>query len=262
MKVAVYQMDIIPGDIEQNRKKVEKWSDEVTLNQQVDLIVLPEMWTTAYTLPQLEQLIEEDEHSVELFLAELAKKHNVNIIAGSIVVKEEGEFFNRALVYNRQGENVYHYDKIHLVPMLKEDEYLTGGKKRANVFELDGHKMAVIICYDLRFPELARAVALEGAELLVVVAEWPLAREQHWNTLLKARAIENQLFVVSSNRVGTYDGVEFAGQSQIINPWGELIEYGSIEREETLLAILSLEEVQRIRKEVPVFSSRVPSLYK
>ncbi|MCK0472437.1 carbon-nitrogen family hydrolase [Halalkalibacter sp. APA_J-10(15)] len=262
MKVAIYQMDIIAGEIEQNRQKVANWAEEVCKEDSVDLLVLPEMWTTAYTLPQLQQLIDENNDEMEFFLAGLAQKYEVNVIAGSIVVKEKGHFYNRALVYNRQGELVYQYDKIHLVPMLKEDDYLTGGHNKAEVFELEGRKIGLIICYDLRFPELTRSLALEGAEMLVVVAEWPLAREQHWNTLLKARAIENQLYVVSSNRVGAYDGEEFAGQSQVINPWGEVIISGSVEWEETLLASLNVEDVQRIRQDVPVFTSRVPSLYK
>ncbi|GAE31097.1 carbon-nitrogen family hydrolase [Halalkalibacter hemicellulosilyticus] len=262
MKVAIYQMDIIAGEIEQNRQKVANWAEEVCTGESMDLLVLPEMWTTAYTLPQLQQLIGENNDEMESFLVGLAQKYEVNVIAGSIVVKEKGHFYNRVLVYSRQGELAYHYDKIHLVPMLKEDDYLTGGQNKAEVFELDGRKIGVIICYDLRFPELARSLALEGAEMLVVVAEWPLARELHWNTLLRARAIENQLYVVSSNRVGAYDGVEFAGQSQVINPWGEVVAKGSIEKEETLFTSLDLEEVQRIRQDVPVFKSRVPSLYK
>jgi predicted amidohydrolase len=146
--------------------------------------------------------------------------------------------------------------------MLDEHLYLKGGDSAVQVFELDGRKMGVIICYDLRFPELVRSLALQGAEVVFVVAEWPLARANHWEILQQARAIENQLFIVSCNRSGTYDDVEFAGRSMVINPWGETLEKASVVKEETLTIALNLNEVTRIRKEVPVFASRVPKLYK
>lgn len=262
MKVVMYQMDIIPGKPKENCKKVENWADKVCNSLNPDILVLPEMWTTAYTLTELETIIQELDTDIVLFLQGIAKKHKVNLVAGSIAVKENGKVYNRALVIDRHGELIYQYDKIHLVPMLKEHLYLDGGKEAGTVFELDGYKMGLMICYDLRFPELARSLALQGAEIIFVVAEWPSARELHWNILQKARAIENQVFVASCNRVGIYDGVEFAGQSQVITPWGESLFVGSSSTEETLTTSLDMSTVKKIRSEVPVFNSRVPSLYK
>ncbi|BAB04766.1 carbon-nitrogen family hydrolase [Halalkalibacterium halodurans] len=263
MKVALYQMDILPGDPRGNERKVKEWIEDVMQQEDVpDLLVLPEMWTTAYTLDQLEHLAEGEERYTELFLKELAREHNVNIVAGSIAKKEKGKLYNRALVFDRRGHTVYQYDKIHLVPMLSEPDYLTGGDAAASVFELEGTKMGLVICYDLRFPELMRSLALEGAEIVFIVAEWPEARAVHWEVLQRARAIENQSYVISCNRVGAYAGVTFAGRSMVIDPWGDVLIQGSRDQEQTLTTKLNPDKVSEVREAVPIFQSRVPTKYK
>lgn len=262
MKFAVYQMNIVPGQPEKNRQKVKEWVEEVVSKEKPDTIVLPEMWTTSYTLEELKVLADESAEPTKSFLQELATKHGINIIGGSIANRVDGKVYNLSLVFNKKGELVYQYNKMHLVPMLNEHLFLTGGEKSVEVFELDGVKMGLIICYDLRFPELARSIALDGAQVLFVVAEWPTARKQHWTSLQIARAIENQMFVVSSNNVGNHDGVDYGGTSMVVDPWGEVIEVGSEMNEETLTATLDLERVKQVRKEVPIFESRVPHLYK
>ncbi|WP_096188922.1 carbon-nitrogen family hydrolase [Evansella halocellulosilytica] len=261
MNIAAYQMDIMNGEPAKNRKKVERWIADVRAKGKADILVLPEMWTTAYTLTELEHLAENEEEVTLTFLKTLALKHDVHLVAGSIATKVNDDIFNRAYVINDKGKLIYHYDKIHLVPMLDEPRYLTGGKKQVQSFELNGVKMGVIICFDLRFPEITRQLALEGVEVLFVLGEWPAARKDHWTTLLKARAIENQMYVISSNRIGSYNNVEFAGNSMIVDPWGEVIIQGSDDQEETLLASIETEKVKAVRKDVPVFKCRVPSLY-
>ncbi|WP_078551249.1 carbon-nitrogen family hydrolase [Bacillus alkalicellulosilyticus] len=262
MRVAIYQMDIIPGNPKANQQKVRDWIQVVMEGDGADVLVLPEMWTTAYTLTDLAQLAEEDTKETIELLSHWALMYNVNIVAGSIATKENDNIYNRAFIFNREGKLVHQYDKMHLVPMLDEHLYLKGGREQAITFELDGVKMGVIICYDLRFPELARSLALEGAQVLFLLAEWPEARKEHWKHLQIARAIENQMYVVSSNRVGTYNDVEFCGRSKVITPWGEVIAQGSASEEQTITAELKLEEVTTARKIVPVFESRVPNLYK
>ncbi len=254
-------MDIVPMNPEANREKVKRWAGHVIKEEQPDLLVLPEMWTTAYTLPELDQVADREGEPTTSFLRELAHTYGVNIIGGSIANRKGGKFYNTAVVVDRSGTVVYQYDKIHLVPMLNEHHYLEGGKEKVEVFELDGVKMGLIICYDLRFPELARKLALEGAQVLHIVAEWPAARREHWKALQVARAIENQMYVLSCNRIGAYDDVEFAGTSMIIDPWGDVVAAGSKENEETIIADVSFSEVPRVRKEVPIFKSRVPDLY-
>lgn len=262
MKFSIYQMDIIPGNPEQNRQKVSEWLEKDVQENNPDTVVLPEMWTTAYTLPNLHNLADVNGHPTVSFLKEQATKHGINIIGGSIANKKDSSIYNTAIVINRQGELVYEYDKTHLVPMLNEHKYLTGGKKAAEVFELDGLKFGVIICYDLRFPELIRPLALDGAQVLCIVAEWPSARRNHWRNLQIARAIENQMYVVSSNRIGSYDGQEFSGNSIVVDPWGDILSEGSNDQEEVLSLSLDLERVDQARKDVPIFNSRVPNIYK
>lgn len=261
MKYAVYQMNILPGDPEGNRTKVRHWLQETMKTRQPEVIVLPEMWTTAYTLPELDQYADHHAEPTTSFLQELAQDYQVHIIGGSVANQRDGTFYNTALIVNKNGELIYSYDKIHLVPMLNEPDYLSGGQEKAGLFEIEDVKMAVIICYDLRFPELTRQLALDGVQVLHVVAEWPRARRQHWRTLLMARAIENQMYIVASNRVGAYDGQTFAGTSLIVDPWGHVLQEGSETHEETLWEAIDVSQIPEIRERVPVFSSRVPELY-
>lgn len=261
MKYSIYQMDIIPGDPEKNRVKVKEWIEKEVEVNKPDTVVLPEMWTTAYTLDSLEQVAEINGEPVKSFLKELAEKLSINIIGGSVANKVDGKFYNTSFVFDRSGSLVYEYNKVHLVPMLNEHKYLTGGQRIPEVFELDGVKMGLIICYDLRFPEIIRTLAIKGAQVLHIVAEWPDARTNHWRTLQIARAIENQMYVVSSNRVGSFDGTRFCGTSMVIDPWGNVLKEGSESKEEKLFIQLDLEKVNQVRKDVPLFTSRVPHLY-
>ena len=262
MKYSIYQMDIIAGNPDANRMKVRHWLEAEMKENKPDIVVLPEMWTTAYTLKALDKVADTNGAKTKSFLKELALTFKVNIIGGSVANQKDGKFYNSSFVFARNGDLVYEYDKVHLVPMLNEHDFLAGGEKVPEVFELEGIKMGLIICYDLRFPEIIRSLALDGAEVLHVVAEWPAARTRHWKVLQAARAIENQMYVVSANRVGEYDGVEFAGASMAINPWGDVLLEAGEEDEETLAITLDLEKVKTVREEVPIFTSRVPHLYK
>ncbi|HET7581116.1 MAG TPA: carbon-nitrogen family hydrolase [Bacillales bacterium] len=261
MKFAIYQMDLYAGEPKKNREKVAEWAAKVVEEQSPEVLVLPEMWTTAYMLPDLENVADRGAEPTVSFLKELAKQHGVSIIGGSVANKRDGQFYNTALVVNQQGQLVHEYDKIHLVPMLDEPRYLSGGASRAEVFELNGVKMGVIICYDLRFPELARRLALNGAQVLFITAEWPSARKDHWRALQVARAIENQMAVVSCNRIGETNGTSFCGTSMVIEPWGGVLAQGSENQEETVVGEIDLSNIPKVRKEVPVFASRVPELY-
>ncbi|HEU5140363.1 MAG TPA: carbon-nitrogen family hydrolase [Bacillales bacterium] len=261
MKLAVYQMDLKAGRPKLNRERVAQWAARTVKEEKPDILVLPEMWTTAYTLSEMESVADRDGEPTTSFLKELAVEHGVHIIGGSVANKKKGRFYNTALVVNREGKLVFQYDKIHLVPMLDEPQYLSGGAAKAETFELDGMKMGIIICYDLRFPELARKLALDGAQVLYVVAEWPSTRKGHWQALQIARAIENQMAVVSCNRVGTTNETSFCGTSMVVDAWGEVVAKGSEDREETITAQVDLSSVPEIREAVPVFASRVPEMY-
>lgn len=261
MRISVYQMDVIAAKPEENRAKVKSWIERVAREEKPDTILLPEMWTTAYALPELDELADVNGEPTTSFLQELASEHQINIVGGSFANKIEGKTYNTAVVVDRAGEVVHQYSKVHLVPMLDEHLYLSQGEVGDLVFELEGSKMALIICYDLRFPELTRHLNLLGTQVLFIPAEWPSARTSHWKYLQVARAIENQTYVVSANRVGEYNGVQFCGRSMFVDPWGNVECCGSATNEETLTQTVDLNEVFKVREKVPVLQSRVPHLY-
>ncbi len=261
MKIAIYQMEIIAGNPGENRRKAAEWVGQVCKDNKPDLLIMPELWTTGYTLDRLEELAEDNGDQTIAFISDLAVRWQVAITAGSIAAKVDKRIYNTSFTVDKRGEIIHRYDKIHLVPMLDEHLYLEGGKKKAEVFEIDGVKIGVIICYDLRFPELIRSLALEDVQLLVIAAEWPAERERHWEILQLARAIENQMYIASCNTIGSFNGVTYCGQSMVVDPWGDIIRKGSKDSEETIVCTLDLQKVKEVRKNVPIFSSRVPHLY-
>jgi predicted amidohydrolase len=148
---------------------------------------------------------------------------------------------------------------MHLFRLMAEEKYLAPGEA-ATLADTPWGKIGMAICYDLRFPELFRRYALGGAQLILVPAEWPHPRRAHWQTLLRARAIENQCFVAACNRVGTTGNSTFFGASAVIDPWGEtLIEGG--EAEMILTVTIDLALVDSVRRRIPVFEDRRPELY-
>ena len=162
-------------------------------------------------------------------------------------------------LYSPDGTLAASYSKIHLFRLMDEDQYLAPGEA-GELHELPWGCAGLAICYDLRFPELFRRYALEGARLLILPAEWPHPRRMHWRTLLRSRAIENQCFVAACNRVGTTEGVTFFGSSAVIDPWGEtLIEGG--ETEALLTVRIDLNTVEATRAKIPILADRRPELY-
>lgn len=273
-QVAVIQMDVRIGEPAENMTRVKRALAEAiglgeasdrdvsnrTVVQKPDVIVLPEMWNTGYALRDLANLADADGESTKALIRSFAAEHGVNIIAGSVAVSEpDGTFANRSYVFNRQGESVTHYDKLHLFRLMDEEQYLRQGE-RLGQFQLEGLNAALMICYDIRFPELTRTLALGGARVLFVPAQWPNPRKHHWRTLLQARAIENQMYVVACNRVGMSGETSFFGHSMVIDPWGEVLAEGD-EQETILRAELDLELVSDVRGRIPIFADRRPELY-
>lgn len=263
MIIKSFQFEISFGNVEKNMKKVEDMFNKEDLTN-VDTVVLPEMWTTGYDLERIHEISADNYlEPVKSNIKKLAKEYNINIIAGSIANKTKNGVRNTAFVISKNGDFIYDYSKMHLVPMLDEPKYLMEGTSRAETFELDGEKAGVLICYDLRFPEVFRDLSLEGAKVIFVVAEWPIERTEHWITLLKARAIENQCYIVSSNVIGTQPtGTTFAGSSMIIDPFGEIMVEADKYSETSIEASLDLEYIGKVRKEIPIFDSRRKELYK
>lgn len=257
-KIALLQFAVCYGKPEENEQKVEALFKQA-VDQGSHLVMLPEMWTTGYDLARLEQTADENGRRVKKMIGSLARRHNTAVIAGSVPVKRETGVTNTMFVFDEKGRLLLEYDKVHLFRLMNEDQFLVPGEKKG-LFSLFGSPCAGLICYDIRFPEWVRAHVLAGARLLFVAAEWPLERLDHWKTLLRARAIENQCYVVAANGTGSDPRHDFAGHSLVVDPWGEIT--ASAGREETVvMAEVDPEKVQKIRMKIPVFSDRQPEMY-
>lgn len=253
-KAASIQFDIKLGDIDSNLSYVLSETKRLS-KEDARLIVLPEMWNTGYAWRKLGGLSERTPEILEE-LKRASKKGS--IIIGSIPEKYGNDIYNTAYVID-SGRLIGKYRKIHLFTPMKEDYFLKAGSEPLLCNTSIG-KIGVLICYDVRFPELARKLTLEGAEMLVVPAEWPHPRLDHWRTILKARAIENQLFVIAANRCGKQGMVRFCGNSMVVNPWGEVIAEAG-EKEETITAEIDLGLVSKYRNEMPALKDRRQEVY-
>jgi omega-amidase len=259
MKIAVCQMNIIQGDKEENRKTAESNIDEAVRNG-AKVIIFPEMWTSGYDFDRLNEHTEGLHGPTSQFLSRKAKQHGVYLVGGSLPVQFPDGVKNTSITYDPNGKIINIYSKLHLIGLMEEDKYLAHGTEYST-FEIEQSPAAVIICYDLRFPELIRSYALEDARVLFVPAEWPIQREQHWLALLRARAIENQLYVVGANMAGRNEKDVFNGHSIVYDPWGEIVaEAGS--EPAILYAEIDLNVVQSVRERMPVFKDRIPNLYR
>jgi omega-amidase len=259
MKTALIQMDIALGDVEANRCKARSFIAQ-GLDRGAELFVLPELWTTGYALKEIHRLAEPADGQTVCMLQQIARENRIEIITGSIAELRNGKVFNTAYAIGRNGGILAQYSKIHLIGLMAEDRYLSPGKEKC-LFDLSLGKAGMIICYDLRFTELPRALALQGCQALFIPAEWPSARGRHWQALTIARAIENQMFVIAVNRVGSDPDNAFFGHSMIVNPWGEILIEGAETEEELLVTDVDFAAVADIRKRIPVFADRRPECY-
>ena len=226
VKISVLQFKSELGNVEKNFETARRLIDGA---KNSDVVILPELWTTGYYPSPLENFADVDSKRIAEFICAASVKNNVNIIGGSTVAQIDGKIFNRCIVSNRYGKIIAAYDKTHLFTFADEGNVFTAGKT-FSTFELEGVKCGVAICYDLRFPEFIRKLALTGIEILFVPAAWSLKRLTPRQILTKARAIENQFFVVFANS---------AGKSEIINPLGEVVAESNV-GEEILTADVDL----------------------
>ncbi|MFD2761202.1 carbon-nitrogen family hydrolase [Lentibacillus juripiscarius] len=257
-KIAMIQMDVTYGDPKVNFARVGKWVMDA-VQSGAEIIVLPELWDTGYDLERFEMLADKDAKATIEFLSDLAKQWNVAIVGGSAAEQTVDGMKNTMLVVDQDGKLVHKYSKLHLFQLMDEHVYLTKGEDHAD-FELAGIPSAGFICYDIRFPEWMRKSAVNGAKVMYVTAEWPKQRIDHWRTLLQARAIENQCYVVACNRVGADPNNEFGGMSMVVDPWGEIVTDGGHD-EKIVLAEIDLDKVDEIRREIPIFQDRQEDWY-
>jgi predicted amidohydrolase len=220
MRVALIQLDTAWEHKPANLKRAEELIANAA-EQGCDLAVLPEMFSTGFSM-NVKDIAEDEDGPTASFLSGAAKKHSINIIGGFSAKGTDAKGRNVAHAYGREGELLASYAKMHPFCLAGEDKHYEAGDSPV-VFELDGTPSSMFICYDLRFPEAMRAIARK-VKVLFFIANWPAERAEHWSALLRARAIENQCFVVGANRIGTDpNGLEYSGGSAIYGPEGRKI---------------------------------------
>ncbi|MSN24965.1 MAG: carbon-nitrogen family hydrolase [Geobacter sp.] len=255
IKTAAIQFSVKQGDVDANLAYVREALFRAA-GDGANLAVLPEMWSSGFDYRNLNELALRTEGIVDELL-ELSRKLKL-VIVGSMPEPNGEKVFNTIyLVDNGKLAGVYR--KMHLFSLLGEDRAFSGGDSWL-LAETTIGKVGVIICYDLRFPELSRRLAVEGAQIICVPAQWPKPRQEHWRTLLRARAIENQLFVVSCNACGQIGKLDFFGMSMIINPKGEVMAEAGEDQCE-ISAGLDMQELADWRAQIPCFNDRKPECY-
>jgi predicted amidohydrolase len=248
MKIALIQLDIAWESKEANYKKAELFAKKAS-EEKCDVVVFPEMFNTGFSM-NVSAIAESENGETNLVLSEIAKKHGIYLIAG-FPMKEQNEEKGRniAVVYDRKGIRIAAYTKIHPFSFSGEDKYYIAGNDTV-IFSIDSIPCSIFICYDLRFPEVFRKVT-KNVQAIFVIANWPASRKDHWETLLKARAIENQCFIIGVNRTGTDgNGIHYPGASHIFDPSGNDILYGN-DKEEFLTGKINPAEVAEIRSRFP-----------
>ena len=262
MKIAVAQISCSLGDPEANLIKVRDFSRRAKDVSGAELIVFPEMTDTGYSMPVIREHASDWTNGFVPGVREIAKRISIAIVSG---VSERGgsSIYNSQVLVDSQGNIAAKYRKTHLyaVAPVEEQTCFAPGNAFAS-FELGGFKFGFSICYDLRFPELYRKLVTEkNVDAFVISSAWPFPRVEHWCVLAQARAIENQSYVIASNRVGKDDDLWFCGSSAIIDPRGVVIAAASVDREELIHADLSQELVGSVRQRVQSLGHRREDLY-
>lgn len=249
-------MRVVEGDPDANLKRIRE-AVAIAAERGSDLLVLPEFWATGFCLSQIRNFASDVSQGMFLEMSDLSKNHKLAML-GTHPSLHQGRVFNTAVFFGKDGTLIGRYDKMHLFSPMEEERYVSPGSD-VSVLDTVWGRVGLMVCFDLRFPELSRRLALDGAEIILVPAYWPAPRLEHWRLLLKARALENQVFVVGCNRSQEPGGEKF-GFSAIVDPQGNIVaEAGT---KEVLLTVdIDVGRVREIRERHPFFASRIPGNY-
>ncbi len=246
VNISLLQIDVQAGDPEVNFQKVIMLIENLNINHN-HYVLLPELWISGYDYLKLTDCFNFFNSNLST-LRNIAKDRSINII-GSVPWIIDSKIFNRSIFIDNLGNIAGTYDKIHLFKPLKEDSFFTPGKTISLIDKVP--KIGLMICYDLRFPELSRKLSLEGAEIIFISAEWPAERIEHWKILNSARAIENQVFIAACNRVGESFDIKFGGHSLLISPAGHII--AELEDKEGVLNCeIDLEDIAKLKNFIDI----------
>lgn len=258
IKVSLAQLNLIYGDQEKNLEKALSMIRQAAMIGS-DLILLPELWSSGYDLENRDRYAAGN-IAILQEIHRVAELHSI-WVGGSMITARGKEFFNTFSLFRSKNDPQIFYDKTHLFRLMDEEKWFSAGTTPCLTEQLPWGKSGLATCYDLRFPELFRHYAVNGAGITFLVSQWAIQRVEHWRTLLRARAIENQMFIAAVNSTGKIGPSEFGGRSAIIDPWGEVLIEGSQDSEELLSADLDLDLVSRVRERIPVFQDRRTDIY-
>ena len=267
IKIALCQMNVI-DDKDENLRKANFMINQ-SISENPDFIVLPEMFNCPYSNDKFIEYCEEEKTSKTLSeISNLAHENNVYILAGSIPEKENNNLFNTSYLFNRKGKIIAKHRKMHLFDIdvkgkitFKESDVLTAGDNYT-IADTEFGKVGIGICYDIRFPELARIMVEEGASVLFYPGAFNMTTgPAHWELLFRARALDNQVFCVgvapALNEDASYHSY---GHSIVVNPWGEVVcQLG--QKEELKIVKINLNEIEKVREEIPILKNKRNDLY-
>ena len=263
LTLSIAQMCVAVSQPEKNLRKAELWIAEAS-RRGSDIICFPEMWTTGFNWLSNDRMAAEHD-IVACRVAKMAKTYNIWINGSMLALNEAGKVSNTSFLFSNRGEQAGLYRKTHLFSLLHEDAHVAPGE-HLTVIDTPWGRAGLAICYDIRFPELFRTYFLKGVEIVFCPVAFPYPRLDHWQILVRARAIENQMFIVGINQVGSEDFgsdgvVTYFGDSVIIDPWGKtVIEAGETD-EMLLTATINMDRVKEIRAKMTVLKDRRPELY-
>jgi omega-amidase len=260
MKIAIAQMECIVGNVTSNLNKISVFTQKAA-EAGCHVVVFPEMADTGYDVSQIARYASSWDRGPIERIRKYAEQNSINIICG-LSELENNRVYNVLAVVGPDGHLMAKYRKTHLAAFspLHEDKIFTPGDSLETV-QIGDMTWGLMICYDLRFPEFSRALVLEGAEVLVLSSAWPFPRLRHWNTLIDARAIENQVFMAAANHAGKNSSATFCGSSRLVDPFGVMIASASEEREALIVGDIEKNELVRVRKNMPVFEQRREDIY-
>ncbi len=257
LNITLAQMHIELGDARKNTASMQKLAAEAA-RRGSHLVVFPELFSTGYALEHAGELASQLNAGTFTQMSSTAVESKISIV-GSILEKRGVEITNSAPFFASNGRMMGVYRKLHLFRQMDEDKYLAPGPSPL-VLDLPWGSTALAICYDLRFPELFRRYATDGAKMVILPAEWPLERIAHWRVLLQARAIENQCYIIACNAAGQIGATVFGGHSMIVDPWGNILIEGG-EDAMLLTAEIELERVEAVRASMTVLEDRRTDVY-
>lgn len=259
MKISCIQMDVKLAQPQENYEAAERLIREAA-EEKPDVILLPELWDVGFFPKEnLKELADSDCTRVKSRIGALARELGINIVAGSVACLRDDRVYNTACVFDRQGKLLAQYDKTHLFSPMGEDDYFAKGGHVCR-FQMDGHWVGLLICYDIRFPELTRAMTVPGLEMLFMVSQWPDVRIPHLQVLTQARAIENQMYLACCNACGKAGETQYGGNSAVIDPWGKVLARAG-EGRQIISAQCDFSVTEQIRKSMHIFADRRPELY-